>query len=231
MKRFFPFSPRVLVVCLAACLLAAAPVRAQQGAAPGEAAQAAPSALQAQRAQTRARIASEREVLAQERQAAEAACYQRFAVEDCLSQVRARDREAQTRLRREEQAISDAERRERTADRLRTIEEKQRAAQDAAAGAVPRAPAPRMAVQERINRDAQARERAERQKAHAQSKAAENAQRAAAARTREAEARERYEAKQKQAQERHEKHRQEAAEDAAQGRKPAASLPVPGGQP
>ncbi|MBN9339016.1 MAG: hypothetical protein J0H52_02925 [Comamonadaceae bacterium] len=228
MNRLSLSPRRALPFCLAACLLAAAPVRAQPGAAAqGETAQAAPSALQAQRAQTRARIVSEREALAQERQTAEAACYQRFAVEDCLSQVRARDRDAQTRLRREEQAISDAERRERTAERLRTIEEKQRAAQDAAASTAPRAPASRMSVQERASREAEARERAERQKAHAQAKAVENAQRATAARTREAEARERYEAKQKQAQERREKHRQEAAEDAAQGRKPAAGLPQP----
>ena len=181
----------------------------------------------AERDKARSRIQHERDQLELRRRVEEAACYKRFAVEDCLTDVRRSQRDAHSRLQREEIEINDAERRERTAERLRTIEERQRSASEAASTAVTRTPAPRITAIEREQRDSQARERAQRQREQVQERATQNAERAATAPTREAEARERYEAKQKAAQERREKLLRTQAEETAAGHKPAASLPSP----
>ena len=67
------------------------------------------------------------QALAAVRQRDEAACYKQFAVEDCLRSVRTKAREAGDRLRAQEVELNDAERREKAAERLRSIEEKQKA--------------------------------------------------------------------------------------------------------
>lgn len=76
-------------------------------------------------------IARERERIEQERRqqdarfaAEEAACYQRFAVNDCLREVRARRRAVFEDLRRQDIALNDAERRSRSAEQLRRTEDK-----------------------------------------------------------------------------------------------------------
>ena len=124
MKRLF--------ACLSLCLLLAACAspslhdeRADERAADAAAAQAlAASAppvsealdpwLQAQRA----RIASERGAATRHFEEAEKACWQRFAVNDCLQQARVQRRTALDRLRQQELAINDLER-QRQADARR----------------------------------------------------------------------------------------------------------------
>jgi len=69
-------------------------------------------------------ITHERNAMAERRKPQEAACYQRFAVEDCLAQLRAIDREAETQLRARELRLNEEERREKSSERLRSIEQK-----------------------------------------------------------------------------------------------------------
>lgn len=82
------------------------------------------SRLQAQRAHEEARYEKE-----------EAACYARFAVTDCLREVRARRRETLALLRQQEVALNDAQRKQKALEQLERIKEKtspQRLEEDAA---------------------------------------------------------------------------------------------------
>ena len=54
----------------------------------------------------------------------ESACYERFAVNDCLKQARAKRRLALEGLRRQEVILNDLERRKKAADQLELIQEK-----------------------------------------------------------------------------------------------------------
>jgi hypothetical protein len=76
-------------------------------------------------------LQAERERIAQQRRQEEgrfalqeAACYQRFAVNDCLREVRVRRRAVLEDFRRQEVMISDIERKRRGADQIRRQEEK-----------------------------------------------------------------------------------------------------------
>jgi len=73
----------------------------------------------------RDRIAAERQALETRFQQQETACYQRFAVNDCLSQARRARRSAEDDLKRQEAAINDIERKRRGAEQLRRIDERQ----------------------------------------------------------------------------------------------------------
>ena len=88
------------------------------------------SAVQAQRQAEREHIHQERQAIAATRKREETACYRRFAVEDCLRDVRTQARRAELQLRGRELQLNDAERKEKAAERLRSIEEKQRVAPD-----------------------------------------------------------------------------------------------------
>ncbi len=55
---------------------------------------------------------------------AEAACYARFVVTDCLRDVRVHRREALAKLRRQELALNDAERKRKALEQMERIEEK-----------------------------------------------------------------------------------------------------------
>lgn len=57
---------------------------------------------------------------------AETACYQRFAVEDCLRVARHQARQAQDALRVRQHRLDEQERQQRAAQRLQTIQERQR---------------------------------------------------------------------------------------------------------
>lgn len=70
----------------------------------------------------RKRIAAEREVVEQRFRAQQAECSQRFAVNACLESARQARREALTPLRQQELLLADADRRQRAAERARTIE-------------------------------------------------------------------------------------------------------------
>ncbi len=83
-------------------------------------------------AQDAAGMAAERERIAQQRERQEAlhlqerrTCYQRFAVNACLDEVRTRHNGIMGDLRRQEIALNDQERSQRAALRLRELEERQ----------------------------------------------------------------------------------------------------------
>lgn len=73
----------------------------------------------------RERIRRERGAIEDTLQRTQASCYQRFAVEDCLRAARRQARKEQAVLRQQESAMDDRERRERAAQRLESIEERQ----------------------------------------------------------------------------------------------------------
>ena len=84
----------------------------------GTSAQTSPEDLTHQQIQ-KARSAEETRFSDQER-----ACYERFAVNDCLKQVRVKRRSALEDLRRQEVFLNDLERRKKAADQLELIQEK-----------------------------------------------------------------------------------------------------------
>jgi colicin import membrane protein len=79
-------------------------------------------------AQEHARITAQREQTQARAAEAEAACYQRFAVNGCLGKVRSERREVLSDLRRQEIALNDAARKRRAADQLLRIDERAREA-------------------------------------------------------------------------------------------------------
>ena len=72
----------------------------------------------------RARIAAARGEATQRYEATEKACWQRFAVNDCLRQARTERRAVLDRLRQQELAVNDLDRRRRADERLRQLERK-----------------------------------------------------------------------------------------------------------
>ena len=191
----------------------------------------AASAAAARRKAEHARIARERAALAAGRQQDEAACYKRFAVEDCLRGVRVKVREVESVLRTQEVELNDAERREKAAERLRAIEEKQ--------NAVPPLPSAGKKGDAKVRKaqpgpdevktqhDHAAQQRAKQQQERAQAQATEQASRAASNAERAAKTRERHAEALKAAKERRARVEKASADAAAQGHKPAAPLPVP----
>ncbi len=108
----------LLAIQGAALAQAQAPLPAvPPGSAPAE---ASPSALQAERN----RIASERAAAESRFGVEEKACYKKFAVNDCLNDVRVRRRETLADLRRQDLSLNDAERKRRGAEALQRIEDK-----------------------------------------------------------------------------------------------------------
>ena len=75
----------------------------------------------------RARVSDARALAHQQFSEAEMACWQRFAVNDCLSDARADRRKVLNRLREEELAVNLQERQRNTAAKLQQLGEKQRA--------------------------------------------------------------------------------------------------------
>ena len=72
----------------------------------------------------REQINAERAALEAKFDMEEAACYKKFAVNNCLNAIKLRRREAMTGLKQREVALNDQQRRERAADQLRKTEEK-----------------------------------------------------------------------------------------------------------
>jgi hypothetical protein len=102
------------------CLLVPVLVLAQEGAVAPEPRQASP--WQAQ--QERLRIQNARRQVQAETEQANAACYQKFAVNDCLRDVRARNRPVLDALSRQEIILNDLERQAKAIEALKKIEEK-----------------------------------------------------------------------------------------------------------
>lgn len=185
------------------------------------------SAVQAHRKAEHERIRHEREAIKTKRDKDEAACYRRFAVEDCLRGVRADVRTAEGRLRTQEIELNDAERREKAAARRQSIEEKEGAvvpARPSAADATLRKPQ-QDPDSVKSQRDQEAGQRAQQQRIRVQQEAQERAQRSAGSAEHAAQARARHEQALKAAQERRARVEKSQAEAAARGRKPAAPLP------
>jgi len=82
--------------------------------------QSAPSFTEVERS----RIERERAAEMLRQQQVESACYQRFAVNDCLLESRVKHREVMADLKRQEIALNDRERRLRSSEQLRRIEDK-----------------------------------------------------------------------------------------------------------
>lgn len=212
-----------------------APAALQHNAAPDAAAGAA---------QERARIQQERQAIDRALQQAQTACYQRFAVEDCLQKARRTARQADASLRQRETALAAAERRERAAQRLATIAEHQKSppapvpSVSAVPGAAPLGPAnPGRQVQARVpqptekdtaqqsrERQAQARVRARQQQQKSTAHQAGQAEAMAAHAANAAKARQLQEEKRAAAAKRKARVLQSQADNAAAGRKPAAPL-------
>ena len=203
------------------------------GAGPLSSGEAVPSpeashlAVVRERAEARARIQAQRQSTEAALQQGQAACYQRFAVEDCLNAERRRTRKAQALLAQQEAVLDETERRERAAERLKDI------AGRTPAPAVPvplsdvRSPDVSVDALEK-ERAFEARQRAERlqqkQQLHQAQMAEQIPQRAAAAEK----ARQRLEEKRAAAERRRARAEQAQQERAAAGRKlPAALHPLP----
>ena len=148
---------------------------------PVPAADAAPSPQELQqraqqRAQERQDILHRRSQIDARRVEGEKACWQRFAVDNCLREVRAQAREQDTALRERELRINSEERQEKASERLRAIEQKQREKHAPA----PMTSSTKQGAQPAVKTPAElAREQQERQTA-AQQRAAAQAQREAA---------------------------------------------------
>ena len=152
-----------------------------QAAQPVPAADAAPSPQELQqraqqRAQERQDILHTRSQIDARRVEGEKACWQRFAVDNCLREVRAQAREQDTALRERELRINSEERQEKASERLRAIEQKQREKHAPA----PMTSSTKQGAQPAVKTPAElAREQQERQTA-AQQRAAAQVQREAA---------------------------------------------------
>jgi hypothetical protein len=72
----------------------------------------------------RARIASERVALTNGYEAKRSACYQKLAVNDCLTQARDAHNEQMRDLKRQEVALNDVERKRKAAERMRMVDER-----------------------------------------------------------------------------------------------------------
>lgn len=222
------FKSSVFACALAFLCVAASTAGAQPAEVAGDPAKAVAAA---HRKAEHELIRNERAAIIAQRQQDEAACYQRFSVEDCLRGVRAQVRDAETRLRNYELELNDAERKEKAAERLRSIEEKTKGVPAAPAqGGMPSASVRGAPVANpqatRAQREHDAERRAQDQRNRVQNQATEqatrnteNADRAAKARARQADVI-------KAAQERRTRVEKSQADAAAAGRKPAAPLPA-----
>ncbi|MES2787620.1 MAG: hypothetical protein V4684_19295 [Pseudomonadota bacterium] len=118
MKRTRTFAPGFALAL--AAVLAALPLRAQT--VPAQ--QPVPAQAAGDYATETARIARARNAAEALYKTEEKACYQKFAVTDCVNEARDRRRAVMTELHRQEVAFNDAERKRKAAERLQSIAEK-----------------------------------------------------------------------------------------------------------
>lgn len=177
-------------------------------------------------ARERERIAAERDQALQRYGSDEADCYQRFAVNDCLRDVRRQRRVALEELRRQEIILNDAQRAAITAEQQRRVEQRQ---------------AERDSPASQAERDAAARERAAREQ-DAQRRQAERGaappaagpvaprpaadpDAAAAAAARRAEQQKAYEERQRRAEQRRQEYERRQSQQGPRTSKPLPVLP------
>lgn len=199
------------------CWMLAASAYAQT---PPAVAERSAATIAAPRLLERENLRMERETIGKTLQQSEAACYQRFAVEDCLRAARRQAREALARIHQREQALDSAERHERAAQRLQEIEEREstRPVPALHEGATESRPL-------QTERDQEAAQRAQAQQAH---RDAHQASQAGQVQTRAADAeraRQNQDAKRQAAQQRKARVQQSQADRAAAGHKMPAPLP------
>jgi hypothetical protein len=118
-------NPKQIILSMLLCLVSMSSLHAQTEA------RVSPVELDTERS----RIAAERAALERRALQERTACYQKFAVEDCLSESRARQRVTLDQLRRDEARINDITRRERGGKALERLDQKnapERARDDAA---------------------------------------------------------------------------------------------------
>ena len=127
MKRYASLAALVLmVVALDAAAAAKAGSTAEPTAAPEAAAGAAADGRpEPWMVAERARIVQQRQVAMDEFTAAQKACWQKFAVNDCLRRAQLARREKVDLLQRQEWVLNDLERRLRTQARLKALQDKQ----------------------------------------------------------------------------------------------------------
>lgn len=190
-----------------------------------------------ERAQERAAIQSQRVEIKARQQEAEQACWKRFAVQDCLNDIRRQARLDDSALRAREVSISDAERRERSAERLQEIErQKSQVRPPEPMQVSPRQPLTRPGAVEPKRTPAEIAEQQSSRQQEAQARAAEQASReqahasALAARQAEEAAR-RAQASQQQAQKIQDAAQRRAAQQSAIDQRRGAPLPIPQGLP
>ncbi|MDR0275975.1 MAG: hypothetical protein LBI48_11685 [Burkholderiaceae bacterium] len=116
---------RSAILPLLFALAFAVPPAARAQTATADAASAS-AAGPAQIAAERARIARQRHEAESEFAAAQQACWQKFAVNDCLRRAQRARRERMDTLRQQEWALDDQQRSHRAQERLRRIEGKER---------------------------------------------------------------------------------------------------------
>lgn len=109
MKNWLAF----LLIGFATCALQAQPSSDQTTSVTTDPFQAELDRIQTERGHQEARYAQE-----------EAACYRRFAVNDCLRDVRVRRRVTMEDLRRQEIAVNDVQRRQKGVEEIQRLEEK-----------------------------------------------------------------------------------------------------------
>lgn len=124
---FLPAFTRMLIVLGATVLV---PAQAAQPAAATAVQEEAARQAQLQRQARREQIQAERQAVQAQLGKDEAACYQAFAVNDCLRKVRSKARAADNALRQQELQINDEERREKADQRMRSIEERRQEQQE-----------------------------------------------------------------------------------------------------
>lgn len=192
---------------------------------------------QTQEAVLRAQIQAERDATAWQKQQDEALCYQRFAVEDCLEQVRRQHRQHESRLRRQEVQLNEVRRQEREAERLQTLRASQADAAKQPPAAVQthvRKPCDMPDCQDKdFEREQQAKVRAQAHQKQVQAHAVQVRHREVEREQQAVAARERQARLQAEVLLQRERRLQEQAQAAAQGKKPAAPLPQtpPSGTP
>jgi colicin import membrane protein len=173
------------------------------------------------RAAGREAVRKERESIARTLRQAEAGCYQRFAVEDCLRDARRRARDAQAMLRQREAVWDEAERQERSARRQQDIQQRQN---ERAVPAPVRPAASRDSVAPEAGQ-AKAAQRADHLVQKQEDARKAQAQHRQAVQQQAAQARARHIERVQAAAVRKARIQQRQAEDAAKGKKPAAPLP------
>ncbi|MBV8250647.1 MAG: hypothetical protein JO200_19635 [Comamonas sp.] len=247
-KRYAHSLARLALPMAAVCLLALPAQAQQQGAARPAGAEMDKQAQKVAADKERERVKQERDaerreivgkraIIEQQRIADEKLCYQKFAVEGCLAEARRLAREKDAPLRARELEINDIERKEKAAERLKSIEEKK--AQNAAvpmksqqreknaknppspSGAGTRPPVDEEAMQ--AKRQSEAQQRAAKQADYVRRHEQNRAQAEQGKAEREAKARADHEAKLKAAAE----HKASSLKQAQERGKTAAPLPPP----